>query len=187
MRQKAKFFARNRYADFRTHILHDPYAEVLKQGIYFRKKAMETLQRSPLVETSFIARDFFSINKHTIKLPREILRAEYLENITYSDFVLAPKGDGNFSVRFYEALALGRIPVLVDTDCSLPLQGEINYSACVVRVPHQRIGEIDKYVVDFYNRLDDKAYGEAQKQARALFTRSLRLDVFLKDALTKLF
>lgn len=185
--QKAKFFSRNKYADFRTQVLRDPYAEVKKQGIYFRKKAMEALEMSPFVETSFIARDFFSVNKRTIKLPREILRTEYLGNITHSDFVLAPKGDGNFSIRFYEALALGRIPVLVDTECILPLQGEIDYPACVVRIPHEKISVIDKYVVDFYNRLDKDAWEETQKRARALFTDSLRLDVFLKNALTKLF
>ncbi|OGZ09688.1 MAG: hypothetical protein A3D67_02020 [Candidatus Lloydbacteria bacterium RIFCSPHIGHO2_02_FULL_51_22] len=187
LRGKAKFLARNIYADFRTHILRDSYAEPGKQGIYFRKKAIAVLSRSPLVETSFITRDFFSVNKHTIKLPREILRAQYLENMVNSDFVLAPKGDGNFSIRFYEALALGRIPVLIDTGSILPLEDEISYSKYIVRVPYQNIEKIGEYVSRFYHRLTPEAYEEAQRGARALFMRTLRLDVFLKNTLSRLF
>jgi len=186
VREKAKFFARNAYADFRTHVLRDPHAAVKKQGIYFRQKAIVALKQSSLVETSFIERDFFSVNKHTIKLPREVLRAEYLKNIQDSDFVLAPKGDGNFSIRFYEALALGRIPVLIDTDCVLPAENEIDYAASVVRVPHGDLAHADRHIADFYNRFGAEGYREAQKKARVLFADKLRLDRFLLRALIKL-
>ena len=36
-------------------------------------------------------------------------------------------------VRFYETLAIGRIPVLIDTDCVLPLNNEIDwYKHCII-------------------------------------------------------
>ena len=184
--QKTKFFLRNAYADART-FLGDPHAEARKQGIYFRKKAMGFLEKSPLVETSFLKRDFFSVNKHTIKLPREILRSQYIENMTHSDFVLAPKGDGNFSIRFYEALALGRIPVLVDTQSILPCEDEIPYNEYIVRVPHQKIPFIGAYIAHYYNQHTETSYVEAQQRVRALFLEKLRMDMFLKNAFTKLF
>jgi len=186
-RQRVKFLAQNIYSDFKTQIYGDRYAAIKKQGIYFRQKALRALGNSSLVETSFVERDFFSVNKHTIKLPREILRAQYLENMVNSDFVLAPKGDGNFSIRFYEALALGRFPILIDTGSILPLEDEISYSDYIVRVPYQKIGDIGEYVSRFYQRLTPEAYEEAQRGARALFMRTLRLDVFLKNTLSKLF
>lgn len=187
VREKAKFFARNAYADFRTHVLRDPHAAVKKQGIYFRQKAIVALKQSSLVETSFIERDFFSVNKHTIKLPREVLRAEYLKNIQDSDFVLAPKGDGNFSIRFYEALALGRFPVLVDTDCVLPDEENLPYENHIVRVPYREIARLGRFVARFYERFTPDSYAEAQVAARAFFQNELRLDVFLKKSFAKLF
>lgn len=186
IKQKTKFLMKNAYADART-FFGDTHAEMRKQGIYFRKKAMEHLEKSPLVATSFLRRDFFSVNKRTIKLPRETLRAQYLENIANSDFVLAPKGDGNFSIRFYEALALGRIPVLVDTESILPLEDEIPYNEYIVRVPYRKIHHIGAYIAHYYNQHTGESYQEAQRRARALFTEKLRVDRFLKNALTKLF
>ncbi|MBI1998844.1 MAG: GtrA family protein [Parcubacteria group bacterium] len=185
LKQKTKFFLRNAYADARM-FLGDPHAEASKQGIYFRKRAMHFLEKSPLVETSFLKRDFFSVNKHTIKLPREVLRSQYIENIAHSDFVLAPKGDGNFSIRFYEALALGRIPVLIDTESILPLEAEIPYNEYIVRVPHQKISFIGAYIAHYYNQHTEASYADIQRRARALFLEKLRVDMFLKNALTKL-
>ena len=187
VREKAKFFARNAYADFRTRFLGDPHAEPRKQGIYFREKAMTAFEASPLVETVFVKRDFFSVNKSTIKLPREVLRAEYLKNIQDSDFVLAPKGDGNFSIRFYEALALGRFPVLVDTDCVLPDEENLPYENHIVRVPYREIARLGRFVARFYERFTPDSYAEAQVAARAFFQNELRLDVFLKKSFAKLF
>lgn len=186
IKQKAKFFLRNAYADART-FFGDAYAEQRKQGIYFRKRAMNFLEKSPYVETSFLKRDFFSVNKHTIKLPRETLRAEYLENMANSDFVLAPKGDGNFSIRFYEALALGRIPVLIDTETILPLEDEIPYNEYIVRVPYQKIHHIGAYIAHYYNQHTDESYQEAERRARALFSEKLRVDRFLRNAFGRLF
>ena len=39
-----------------------------------------------------------------------------------SPYILCVRGAGNYSARFYEALALGRIPVLVNT--SFNIKGE---------------------------------------------------------------
>lgn len=186
IKQKAKFFLRNAYADART-FLGDAYAEPRKQGIYFRKRAMSFLEESPYVETSFLKRDFFSVNKHTIKLPREVLRSQYIGNMTNSDFVLAPKGDGNFSIRFYEALALGRIPVLIDTESVLPLEDEIPYNEYIVRVPYREVRHIGAYVAQYYNQHTDESYKEAQQRARLLFSEKLRVDRFLKYTLNKVF
>ena len=126
-RQKLKYFYKLLLINAKKYFMRNKYLEAHKQGIYFRRKAMQTLTGSPLLKTSFIARDFFSANKNTIKLPYEILRNNYIENIVDSDFVLSPKGDGNYSVRFYETLALGRIPVLINTECVLPLEDKIDY------------------------------------------------------------
>lgn len=47
-------------------------------------------------------------------------RNEFLDIMRNNVYQLCCRGGGNFSHRFYETLACGRIPVLVDTDIPLP-------------------------------------------------------------------
>lgn len=51
-------------------------------------------------------------------------RNEFLDIMRSNVYQLCCRGGGNFSHRFYETLACGRIPVLVDTDIPLPDIGE---------------------------------------------------------------
>ena len=53
-----------------------------------------------------------------------INRSEFLDIMYSNVYQLCCRGAGNFSHRFYETLASGRIPVLVDTDIPLPDIGE---------------------------------------------------------------
>src|SRR3989344_2280747 len=112
-----------------------PVLHARKQGIYWRKSAMRTLARSALVRTNFIVRRSFSGAMSTIELAPEAARAEFVESIKNSDFVLTPKGDGNYSNRFLETLSLGRVPVLIHTAAGLPLEDGIDYSKIMVPVP----------------------------------------------------
>jgi len=97
-----------------------------------------------------------------------------------SDFALSIKGDGNFSLRFFEALSLGRIPLFVNTDCVLPLENIIDYKKFVVFVDHKDIKRIDVILSDFYKNLSDDDFVEMQKQAREAFEKYLRIDSFFK-------
>lgn len=187
LRQRIKYYQSLFLADLRKVFLRDPHAGAHKQGIYFRRKAMRALRNSESVGTSFIERDFYVANKHAKRvMTQDEMRAEYLQNIKESDFVLAPRGDGNFSVRFYEALALGRIPVLIDTECTLPLEEEINYRDFVVIVPHQEAHRVEEYILDFYNKHSPEEFVVAQKKAREAFQKYLRLDSFLRHVLPRL-
>ena len=55
------------------------------------------------------------------------LRFEFIRNILSSDYTLCFRGSGNYSLRFYETLCLGRIPLFINTDCKLPFEDEINW------------------------------------------------------------
>ena len=55
------------------------------------------------------------------------------ENLKTSEFVFCPRGNGNFSIRFYEALLSGRIPVVVKSDNELPFNRYIQLEKlCVI-------------------------------------------------------
>ena len=56
----------------------------------------------------------------------KVTTLEYYENIKNSDYVLVFKRTGNFSIRLYETLMMGRIPIFINTDCLLPFNNHIN-------------------------------------------------------------
>lgn len=154
-----------------------------KRGVYFRRKGMDSLSHDQRVETHFIVRKFFSGNLTTASASPETLRSEFVQSIVESDFVLCPKGDGNYSSRFYETLSLGRIPILIDTDMVLPFESVVDYSRVVVRVPFTDIKHIGEYVVRFYESLSEHEFLARQEEARQVFRGYLRFDAYFNKAL----
>jgi len=149
-------------------------------GIYWRRRAMQACAASPLLTTDFIIRRSFSGSTKTIELPAEEARQQFLENMQGSNFVLAPKGDGNYSNRMIEAVAMGRIPVIIDTDIVLPLESEIDYTKISVLVPMHDIANTAKYIREFYDPLSPEEWEARQLLARETFEKFLRQDQCLR-------
>lgn len=160
---------------------------VHKKGLYFRRRALAALRDSPDVATDFITRSSYSGSEKTLTVDPVQARTEYIDNIKNSDFILAPKGDGNFSIRFFETLSLGRIPLLIDTDCPLPLEEDITYDDCILRVNYRELNKLPEIVADYYEKLTPETYLEKQKKCREVFEKYLKIDVFFKRTLTKEF
>jgi len=156
-----------------------------KKGILFRIQILNILKKSKLLETDFIIRKSYSGNEKTRIGNFVDLRNEYIENIKNSDFSLAVKGDGNFSIRFYEILSLGRVPLFVDTDCLLPLEDVINYNDFILRVDYRNIKKIDKTVSEFYLSLSNDKFVLMQNKAREMFGNYLRIDKYFEYVLNK--
>ena len=155
-----------------------PIVHARKRGIYWRRLAMRALEHSPLVKTNFIVRRSFSGALRTIELPPAQARKEYIDSIRHTDFVLAPKGDGNYSNRFIETLSMGRIPVVIDTDIVLPFEDLIAYEKIMVRVPMNRVNNIAAYIREFYDSLTEEEWEERQHLARTVYEQYLRQDQF---------
>ncbi len=183
---KVRYLVKNLLLDALAFVTRNPHHLVYKRGIYFRRKAMEILSRDARVQTNFIVRDSFGGNVTTTKVDPARAREEYIQNMLDSDFVLAPKGDGNYSARFYEALSLGRIPILIDTDMVLPLENSLDYSKCILRVPHTEVHRLGEIVHDFYTTLTDESFAEMQRAARNAFAEHLRYDRFFAEVLPTL-
>jgi hypothetical protein len=149
-------------------------------GVYWRRAMMRSCTNSSEVSSNFIVRSNFSGIKKTIELDPATARKEFLQNIIDSDFVLAPKGDGNYSNRFLETLSLGRIPVVVDTDIVLPFEDKIDYENIMVRVPMQDVKNTPRYIREFYDALSNEEWRARQELARATFENYLRQDKFFE-------
>ena len=154
---------------------------VHKPGIYFRRSALRAASASSRIKTNFIVRYAYSGHNETIELSPEEARTQYIENIVHTDFTLAPKGDGNYSTRFFEVLSLGRIPVLIDTDCILPLEDEIDYNDFIVRISYKDMARLGDIISERFNGYTDESYKDAQLKARNIFETKLNAPAFFKN------
>lgn len=69
---------------------------------------------------------------------------EYRSTLARSRFSLCPRGIGPGTLRFWESLAAGAIPVLIGDSTRLP--DGIDWSTCILRVPEARTAEIDRII-----------------------------------------
>ncbi len=97
------------------------------------------------------------------------VRKEYYDSIFGSDYVLCVRGKGNYSYRFYEVLASGRIPVFVNTDSPLPLPTEIDWRKHCVWVEHGDVKNIAKIISDFHGGISSNGFKEMQESNRLLW------------------
>lgn len=175
-----KAFLKNLLWEMRAFLEIDSMLRSHKGGIYIRKRALFKMSHSSYIRSAFIVRNFFSSHKETIRIEPTRARREFLDNITENDFSLTMRGDGNASMRFYEALSLARIPVVIDTDGILPLEDIINYNDFCLSIPFEKLNYADKLIQEFYEEISPEDFLKKQKLAREVFEKYLRSDRFYK-------
>lgn len=127
----------------------------------FRHETMVRLLQCEEMAYNFIIREHFWGGK-----PNDPdLINDYINNIANSHFTLCNRGEGNFSIRFYQVLSAGRIPVFIDTDMKLPFENEINWKD--ISVSAKDNDELVMNILDFYKTKDIHA---VYKECRRIYT-----------------
>jgi hypothetical protein len=104
----------------------------------YRESLINTLQKNNNLQKNFLLRNQFWGGK-----PNDpILFEEFTNNILNSHFTICNRGRGNFSMRFYQTLSAGRIPILTDTDMVFPFEDEIDWDSIII------IGKNDNDVIN---------------------------------------
>jgi len=93
-----------------------------------RRHYLKLIEESAYIKTNFIIRNGFNAPG----IPKEQARSEYYKNIEENLFTFCYRGAGNFSYRFYEVLSMGRIPILINTDCVIPFWDDIVTSGIII-------------------------------------------------------
>ena len=148
------------------------------KGLLFREKAIAALQKTAGIEAHILARRTYSGYVKTITGSVGENRKQFVENFMSADYALCVKGDANASVRFYEALSLGKIPLFLDTACVLPLEDKINYRDFCVFVDWRDVDKIGEKLLEFHQGVSSERFEDMQKKARETFKNYLRLDMF---------
>jgi hypothetical protein len=107
--------------------------------------------------------------------------AEFVDNLVHSDYVLAARGGGNFSLRLYEALSCGRIPVFVDTDSVLPLEDEIDWRSLCVWLEEAELPELGARVAAVHAELGPDGFAERQRECRRVYEQHLSPERFFRS------
>lgn len=159
-----------------------------KNGHTNRVLALSNLAKNAGIETNFIIRDNFAFSSQALaanpvdpeKLAQQ-LRLEFCQNIIDSDYVVCCSGYENYSIRFYETLSLGRIPILVDTDCVLPYDREIDWKKYCVWVDESELSSLADKVIDFHSKLSAQEFIDLQHECRRIWEEWISPEGFFNN------
>ena len=151
---------------------------------FLRASVLKKIQCDKAVENKFILRDKYRAGITKNKDTHETTH-EFYNNLRDSDYGICIRGTGNFSVRFYETLAMGRVPVLINTDCSLPLNDEIDWRKHVVWVDYNEREQVAQKVNWFHDSLSEAEFLDLQQSNRKLWMEKLSLKGYFKHFFLK--
>jgi hypothetical protein len=152
---------------------------------YARAESIEAVSRSSFVRSNFILRDaWFNGAFEGDGIDASLLRRsrrQYVENMFESDYILCTRGKGNYSIRFYETLSSGRIPVFVNTDCVLPFEEWIDWKQYCVWVEEEDISRLPERIAEFHEGLSAGEFKDRQRACRRLWETWLSPFGFFKN------
>lgn len=100
----------------------------LKNSHLIREENIDFFENSNQINKNFIIREqFWGGSPHNPKI-----KQEFIDNIKSSHFNLCDRGNGNFSMRFYQTLSLGRIPIISSINLNLPFENSIPYNEFII-------------------------------------------------------
>ncbi len=148
--------------------------QVLYPPVYRRTKALSYLENSNLVETNFIKRTAYRGGAKNAE-EQEKTTAEYYNNLMHSDYILCIRGGGNFSVRFYETMMMGRIPLFINTDSILPFDNIIDWKKHTVWVEEKDMKYAPQILADFHSQIHPDDFKQMQLDNRKIWVDHLSL------------
>ena len=142
-----------------------------------RAQYLNQLKSSTRLHTHFVYRKAYRAGA---KNQQEIQKttAEFYNNIFDNLYTFCVRGAGNFSVRFYETLAVGRIPILLDTDCRLPLSELIDWNKHVLVLHPKSPESLEQQIFRFHASKSASELEAIQKSNRLLWETHLRRDSY---------
>jgi hypothetical protein len=150
-----------------------------------RAYALELLKNTPGVQVEAIVNQGFwgrTEMGQDVMTPEDeqAARLRYVENMVESDYVLCVRGAGNFSIRFYETIMTGRIPIFVDSDTVLPFSREIQWKDILVHVHEKDLRSLPDKLATFHSKFTNEEFKNTQHRLRAIWENWLGPEGFYK-------
>lgn len=173
-----------RYVAYRSGLLKNRRQLIAHAA---RVQAIRALRRSPQIDSRFILRDQFAFNRWGVLQPGGTAesaarsRREFIENLDTSDYALCARGLANCSIRFYEAISLGRIPVFINTHCVLPYDDLVEWRRICVWVEEKDISRIGSILAEAHRTMSVDEFAQRQVRAREYFENWITPSGFFKN------
>lgn len=81
-------------------------------------------------------------------------QSEWQRVLESSKFILCPRGRGISTIRLFESLFYGRIPIVYGDECKLPLEDLIDYNQILIKIPENEIVKSLDYINHFKKSRD---------------------------------
>lgn len=155
-------------------------------GFTLRERVLRELERSATSKADLLRRSR-NLGPPMTGVDRDAsirsMRREYVRSVFANPYSLCVRGAGNWSYRLFESLSAGRIPLLVDTDCALPLEDEVPWESHLCRVPIGKLASIGRILAEFHGNLGPQGLLEMQRRNRQLWLDRLEPGAFFEHAL----
>jgi hypothetical protein len=172
--------------EFAVHFIHNlkrkiEYVFADNQSFYpssiKRHQFLSTLQSNDKINTNFIFRKKYRAGAKTER-EKKRTTLEFFENIYASPYTFCLRGTGNFSIRFFETLAMGRIPLVIDTDIRLPLPTIIPWEKhCVLATEKDFVEQL----IRFHTTISEKDFEQMQINNRNLWLNYLNREAYFNS------
>lgn len=156
-----------------TKVLFTDYQDFYPSSIK-RYKYLSLLQKNNHIETDFVFRNQYRAGVKTAK-DKHKTTLDFFENIAANPYTFCLRGAGNYSVRFYETLAMGRIPFVVATDFRLPLEGIVNWEKHCILATDTNICEA---LIAFHQKTTAEDFEKMQVNNRNLWLQLLNRESY---------
>ena len=160
----------------RVRSLFDTRYTAKRRGVLWRGRVMRIIESSPEVSANFFSRRTYSGHAKTAEKSITELQREFIDNLLESNYGLDVRGDANASTRLFEILALGRIPVILDTERNFPFEDSIDYDAFSVRVDFRNVARLPSIVRAHFDATSEDEFEKMQKKAREAYETVFRID-----------
>lgn len=154
----------------------------IKNNLGKRLSTIKEFKKKYTILSNFILRSQFWGGK-----PNDtVLYEEFKNNILESNFTISNRGRGNFSMRFYQTLSLGRIPILLDSDMLLPFDDEINWENYSIVAKNEK--KLVTKVENWWLSKSNVEIIEVEKSCRVLFENYFtpqKLGLKIQDTIVK--
>ncbi|MDA3898133.1 MAG: exostosin family protein [Desulfobacteraceae bacterium] len=134
-----------------------------------------------LEDTTYSYPDFGSVKSMAVNKKNQ--RDKYYNVLKQSKFVLAPKGAGLSSIRQYEAMAYGCVPVVISDKLKQPFA--VNWNKCAVQVKENEIERIPQILGDLEG--DFLSMSEAAREAYFDLFDPLNYWKYIEDAIIDIY
>jgi len=133
-----------------------------------RKAILKSIINHAGINSNIIIRKRFASG---IRDNNQKARLEFLNNIINNDYTICMRGAGNYSIRFYETLCLGRIPIFMNTDCILPFEDKIDWKEHCIWIEETEKNNIGDKILEFHQNISNSDFIELQQKNRNLWKK----------------